>query len=322
VSLLKGVVALVVCGWIAAPLTAQDDDTGGKVEALSKRVKDAAEAAQRANAEEQRTRTAVAKRLESLSKAAIPALLKVIRAEDGIYDPRFAADCRTALERLGWVSPETKKQMEVLVGAIKTDKFQGDDILSVVEIGGYAVKELVTLLDSNDLRSKTDARVLVLQLLGELGAAARLEVVPLLLNRLGSRTVEERVAVCVALATAAVVPVDELDGTPDARRVAARDKTLAGGGGVGRLLRTLRHDVDTEVRAAAAAAVGAFARKDAVEALMAALGDSGSDVRGAAADALAEITDESADGAAAWTAWWTGAKAGYPAQVAVPAKNG
>ena len=321
-SWLKGVVGLVVCGWIAAPLTAQDGDTGAKIEALSKRVTDAAEAARRANAEEQRARTEVTKALESLRKDAIPALLKVINARGGTYDPRFTADCRSALERLGWVSPETKKQMEVLVDAIKTDNFQEDDTMSVVEIGGYAVKELVTLLDSNDLKSKTDARVLVLQLLGELGAAARLDVVPVLLARLGSKTAEERVAVCEALTTSAVVPVDELDGTADAKRVAARDEALVGGGGVGMLLRTLRHDADAEVRAAAAVAVGAFERKDAVEALLAALGDAGADVRSAAADALALITDRDVDGAAAWAAWWTGAKADYPAQVAVPAKNG
>jgi HEAT repeat protein len=306
---------------IAGPAVAQDEDPATKVEAVRQQIVAAAEAARRAVTEEQRVRDAATDALAALGESAIPALRKVVDAAD--TDPNadqdFVARCREALERLGWVSEQTKQRMAELLKALQDGEFDAGDSFAVLEMGGYAARELGKALDHADFKDKLAARVRMVGLLGMVGRAGRYEVLAGLFKRLAAPVAEECAAAAAAVAEAAVVPTDDLTGERDEKRVAARDAAVQAAGGVGPLLGVLARHASPVARAATARALGALERKDAVAALVAAVGDADGDVRAAVADALAGVTGQSlGDDAGAWQRWWQGAQSGYPAQAAAP----
>lgn len=301
---------------------AQDaDDPAAKVEAVRKQIEAAAAAARAAVAEEQRVREAATDTLAGLGEAAIPALVAVVKNADvdSAADQDFAARCREALDRLGYVTDETKARMAELVTALRDGAFEAGDNYSVLEIGGHAARELAKALDHADFKGKPRARARILELLGMLGHAGRVEVIGDLLKRLSARFPEDCGPAAAALVDSAFVPTGELTEVRDPKRLAARDAAVQAAGGVGPLLAVLKHHVAPAARAAAAEALGAFERTDAVAALMAAAAEPDAAVRTAAIEALAAVTGASpgADGAA-WARWWQGAQGGFPAQVPTP----
>ena len=317
--------ALGLVGGLVAPAVAQDSgDPTAKVEAVRKQVQAATDAARAAVAEEQRVRDAATDTLAALGPEAVPALLKVVNdaESDPAADQDFAARCREALDRLGHVSDATKARAAELIAAIRDGAFDDGDVFEFLQFGGYAARELTKALDHAEFKDKPRPRARILGLLGTLGRSGRMDVVGELLKRCGAKFAGDCAGAATAMAEVAVVPTDDLTGEPDPKRLAARDAAVQAAGGVGPLLRVLTHHADPEARGAAAHALGALGRKDAVAALVTAAGDAAPSVREAALAALGAVTGAAPSGdASAWANWWRGAQPGYPAQAPTPDAN-
>jgi hypothetical protein len=315
---------LLLSGLTAGPVLAQEGDVGAQVESIRQKVRDAAKRARDAQEAEEAARAEASKLLEGLGTDAIPHLLKIVENADEAaadFDPDFIARARAALERLGWVSPEQKERMAELLQAIKDDDFDPlEDGFAVVECGLHAVKELDTALQSPELQKPEMAkqRLVMLKLLGGLGAAGRFEVLPALVRHLGAAGAAEQRAAARGLGRTGDQPVDEM-GEPDEARLKALDAAVTAHKVVAPLLALATHGTDAGARGAAAAALGGLKRKDAVAGLVPLAGGTHADVAAAASDALAALTGQELAGAA-WAKWWGGASGQYPAQVAVPAK--
>lgn len=314
--------ALVLTGQFAAPAPAQDEAVGAKIEEIRQKVKAAADTARAAQDAEDAAREEASKLLEGLGAEAIPHLLKVVEQPDN-EDPDFVARAKTALERLGWVSPEQRERMAELLQAIKDDDFDPlEDAFAVLECGLHAVNELDKALQSAEWKTPEMARQrgVVLKILGELASGGRFETLPVLVRHLGAAGPTERTAAARGLARAGDQPVDDLTGEPDAVRLKALAAAVAKYGVVAPLLALASHGSDSGARAAAAAALGALMRTDAAEGLVLLAGHKDAAVAGAASAALAKISGKDLDGGPAWTGWWGGVKAEFPPQVPVPPK--
>ncbi|MHC5018705.1 MAG: hypothetical protein ACYTGX_01070 [Planctomycetota bacterium] len=315
---------LLLSGLAAGPVFAQEEDVGAKVEAIRQKVRDAAKLAREAQSAEEAARAEASRLLEGLGADAIPHLLKIVENADEAaadFDPDFIARARAALERLGWVSPEQKERMAELLQAIKDDDFDPlEDGFAVVECGLHAVKELDKALQSAELQKPEmgKQRVVMLKLLGGLGAAGRFEVLPVLVRHLGAKGAAEQGAAARGLGRTGDQPVDEM-GEPDVARLKALDAAVTAHKVVAPLLALATHGADAAAREAATDALGQLKRKDAVAGLVALAGGSNAGVAAAANAALTAVTGQELEGAA-WANWWGGASGEYPAQVAVPAK--
>lgn len=264
-----------------------------------------------------RIRDGAEKELLELGPEAIPHLLPYMDPaklkEDvlGKTDTEFATRIKTVVKKLGWISPQMKAALELLMKKLRDKQIvPQEDSPRFMELGSYAAAALEKELE---VQKNQSVREKICEILGSMGSAGILEVVEALLWAANDPEPPVRVQALRALALTA----------RDDRNFKPLDRILKEKKAYPLLVNHLAKDPDRRVRLRAATVLGWMEAPGAAEALYNVMNlDKEPSVTSEAAWALQMISGVDADSDEKWDvtmgklrAWWRKKKASLPPQI-------
>ena len=267
-----------------------------------------------------RIRDGVETELLALGAKAIPVLLPYtnpakLKEVLGKTDTEFSSRIKTLVKKLGWVSPEMKATLQLLMAKLRNKKgVPQEDSPRFAELGDYAAQALFAEMKVNRLAS---VRERICEILGSMGSAGILTVVDALLHGARDTEVPVRVRAFRALVLTArdennFKPLDKIFGQKKAYQ---------------RFVNHLAFDPDLQVRLHAATVLGWMETPQATQALYAiVVRDANPSLSSESAWALLGISGIDSPEGEKWEltkaklkAWWAKKKGTLRAQI-VPAK--